>query len=136
DELFGRLEKQPIQGGTGRDPVKGAAELRAFLRGDPGAPRSYTVKPEGSYEERVLSKLTAGAGGNIVPVSFYDRLMAHLVEVSGILQAGPTILNTDSGEQIQVPKTTTHPVAALVAEAGTLAASDPVFAQGALGAYK
>lgn len=132
--LFDNISRQPAQGEAG-DPAKRAAEIRAFLKGDPGAPRSLTVKPE-SYEQRVLSKLTAGAGGNLVPVSFYDRLMAHLVEVSGILQAGPTILNTDSGEQIQVPKTTTHPVAALVAEAGTLAASDPVFAQGALNAYK
>jgi HK97 family phage major capsid protein len=134
-DLFNRIDGQPAANG-GNDPVKAAAELRAFLKGDPGAPRSFTVKPEGTYEQRVLSKLTVGAGGNLVPVSFYDRLMAHLVEVSGILQAGPTIINTDSGETLQVPKTTTHPVAALVAEAGTLAASDPVFAQGSLGAYK
>jgi HK97 family phage major capsid protein len=134
-KMFESIQAQPSQGG-GYDPIKHAAELRAFLKGDPGAPRSFVVKPAGTYEERVLSKLTVGAGGNLVPVSFYDRLMAHLVEVSGILQAGPTILNTDSGENISVPKTTTHPVAALVAEAGTLAASDPVFAQGTLGAYK
>ena len=43
--------------------------------------------------------------------------MAHLIEVSGILQANPTILNTDSGEQINVPKTTGHSSAALTAEA-------------------
>lgn len=134
--MFERVSNQPVQNG-GVDPAKQASELRAFLKGDPGAPRDFTVKPSGrTYEERVLSKLTVGAGGNLVPTSFYDRLMAHLIEVSGILQANPTILNTDSGEQIQIPKTTSHPVAALVAEAGTLAASDPVFAQAALNAYK
>lgn len=134
NETLASLERQPSNG-TPQDVVKKAAEVRAFLKGDPGAPRAIEMKPS-SYEERVLSKLTAGAGANLVPISFYDRLMAHLVEVSGILQAGPTILNTDSGEQIQVPKTTTHPTAALVAEAGTLAASDPVFGQAALLAYK
>jgi HK97 family phage major capsid protein len=133
-DLFDSIQSKPNQGSS-VDPIKQAAELRAFLKGDPGAPRSFVVKAA-PYEERLLSKLTVGAGGNLVPVSFYDRLMAHLVEVSGILQAGPTILNTDSGEALTVPKTTTHPVAALVAEAGTLAASDPVFAQGSLGAYK
>src|SRR5207249_7151355 len=51
-------------------------------------------------------------------------------------QANPTILNTDSGETLQVPKTTGHSTALLTAEAGTLSASDPAFGQASLGAYK
>jgi len=96
------------------------------------------VRPDGTQpvELRTLSKLTTGAGGNTVPVSFYDRLMAHLIEVSGILQAGATVLNTNSGEQIQIPKTTAHSTAALTAEAASITASDPAFSQAALGAYK
>lgn len=145
--LFESIQAQPSNGAAGSESPE-ASQLRSWMMGGgKGNARDgsngYEYQPHGrpkafsnDAELRVLSKLTAGAGANLVPVSFYDRLMAHLVEVSGILQAGPTILNTDSGEQIQVPKTTTHPVAALVAEAGTLAASDPVFAQAALGAYK
>ncbi len=111
-------------------------ELRAFLRGDQGAPRFYDVKPQGPVSFRDLSKLTAGAGGNTVPTSFYDRLVAHLIETSAMLQLGPTILNTGSGENIQVPKTTAHSSAVIVAEAGAIPESDPVFGQITLGAYK
>ena len=151
--MFDEIARRPALGGevvpgqAGVDSPQ-AAELRAWmLGGGRGNARDggngYEFRAAGGVsrafqteEQRVLSKLTAGAGGNLVPVSFYDRLMAHLIEVSGILQANPTIINTDSGETLTVPKTTTHPAAALVAEAGTLAASDPVFAQGSLGAYK
>ena len=90
----------------------------------------------GTEEFRTLSKLTAGAGANTVKTSFYDRLIAHMIEVSGILKAGPTVLQTSTGEQIQVPKTTAHSTAALVAEAGTISASDPAFGQVPLDAYK
>lgn len=93
-------------------------------------------RPMGTEEYRVLSKLTAGAGANVVPISFYDRLIAHLIEVSGILKAGPTVLNTNSGEQIQIPKTTAHSTSTLTAEAGAIAASDPTFGQVPLDAYK
>lgn len=112
------------------DESADAAAL-AFFRGETSA-RSLEVKPEG----RALSKLTAGAGGNTVPTNFYDRLSAHMIEVSGILQAGPTVLRTADGAQIQIPKTTSHSTAALVAEAGTIGASDPAFGQVALDAYK
>lgn len=58
-----------------------------------------------------------------------------MIEVSGVLQ---TLLRTASGEQIQVPKTTAHssPSGAPIAEAGTLASSDPTFGQVPLDAYK
>lgn len=113
------------------------ADLRKFLAGD--GPRSFEVRsdrPMGTAEFRALSKLTAGAGANTVKTSFYNRLVAHLIEVSGIMQCGPTVLNTTGGEQIQVPKTTSHSTAALIAEAGTITASDPAFGQVPLDAYK
>jgi HK97 family phage major capsid protein len=138
DAAFARLEGKPQdQRGQRHDASQQNTELRAFMRGDPGAPRAYEVRPEGFVPDfRTLSKLTTGAGGNLVPTSFYNRLMAHLIEVSAILQAGATVLNTSSGEQIQVPKTTGHSSAALTAEAAPLTASDPAFSQVSLGAYK
>jgi HK97 family phage major capsid protein len=142
DAAFDKLAGAKGSGGDGtgtgtRQPEsKASAEFRAFATGAPGAPRFYEVKPEGPVDLRVLSKLTAGAGGNVVPTSFYDRLMAHLIEVSALLQAGPTMLNTASGESVQVPKTTAHSTAAIVAEAGTISTSDPAFGQITLGAFK
>lgn len=111
-------------------------QVRAFLKGETRDVLIRRDTPMTLVERRVLSKLSAGAGGNVVPTSFYDQLIAHLIEVSGIMQAGATVLTTDSGESLQVPKTTAHSTGALTAEAGTISASDPTFGQATLSAYK
>lgn len=89
-----------------------------------------------SLNTRALSKGVATAGGNLVPTSFYDQLVEHMVESSGVLQLGPTVLNTTGGEQLDIPVTTSYGAAALVAEAGVIAGTDPAFAKRSLGAYK
>lgn len=138
DEAFDRLSGKPqVRGGMQESQAD--SELRAFLRGDQGAPRYIDVRREPgapSLNLRALSKLTTGAGGNTVPTSFYDQLVAHLIEVSGVMQTNPTVLNTNSGETIQIPKTTAHSTAASAAEAATLPSSDPTFGLVSLGAYK
>jgi len=138
DVAFNKLEGKPQHSGKGSQEDEKVSELRAFMRGDPGAPRNFTVRHEGPVQAdfRTLAKGVVSTGGAAVPVSFYNRLMAHLIEVSSILQAGATVLNTTGGETLQVPKTLTHSSAALTAEAAALTASDPTFAQASLGAYK
>lgn len=115
-------------------------ELRAWMRGETGT-RYYEVKPSGRVDWRALQTraLTIGsatAGGDLVPTSFYDRLVEHLITNSAIMQSGATVLNTAGGEVIQIPKTTAHSTAAIVTEGGTIGESDPVFGQVPLGAYK
>jgi HK97 family phage major capsid protein len=149
DDAFERLHGQGGQGGQrggaaagGQAATRGeqqgggdrGEELRSFLRGERG--RFYDVNPNGPVDYRSLTKGSATAGGNTVPTSFYDRLIAHLIEVSAIMQAGATVLNTNSGEVIQVPKTTAHSSASIVTEGNTIGASDPAFGQIPLGAYK
>jgi HK97 family phage major capsid protein len=136
DDAFDNLLGKPSTGPAGGDgqPDTGS-ELRKFFAGGMG--RSYEVpRPKNSLEFRVLSKLTAAAGLNTVPTSFYDRLIAHLIEVSGVLQAQPTVLNTASGESLQIPKTTAHSSAAIVTEGGTIATSEPTFGQVTLSSFK
>jgi HK97 family phage major capsid protein len=126
-------------------------EFRSFLRGDPGAPRSMEVfRPDSSridwnYGPINLRTLTgpgplpsggASAGASIIPIDFYDQLIAHLIEVSGVLQTGPTVLNTAGGETLQIPKTTQHSTAASAAQGAGLATADPTFGLATLGAYK
>lgn len=109
------------------------SELRRWARGEM---RGIDIaKPDG-VAFRDLVKGTATAGGNTVPTTFYGQLMAHLIEVSGIMMAGPTVLNTASGESIEIPVTTAHSSAALTAEAAPISESDPAFAKRTLGAYK
>jgi HK97 family phage major capsid protein len=109
------------------------SELRRFARGEL---RSIDVRPEGPINYRDLVKKTATAGGETVPTSFYGQLVAHLIEVSGVMSANPTVLNTTSGENLEIPVTTAHGSAALTAEAVPLTEATPAFAKRTLSAYK
>jgi HK97 family phage major capsid protein len=135
DELSG---KKPDKDAERKSKGTGgmSEEARAFFTGKQGAPRHFDVNPDGPVNYRVLSTLTLGAGGDLEPTDFYDQLIAHLIEVSGIMQAGPTVLNTAGGEPLQVPKTVTHPLGAAVAQAGPIPSADPTFGMETLRSYK
>lgn len=146
DDLFNQITSRESQQ-KAKEPEtrKLNQEFRAFLRGDPGAPRHLDVtRPEvstinwnqGPVNYRTLSTSGATVGGDLIPTDFYDQLIAHLIEVSGVLQAGPTVLNTAGGETLQVPKTTSHSVAASAAQGAGLPTSDPAFGLATLSAYK
>lgn len=127
------------------EPDKFEAELRAFLKGES---RSVTIAPDEpvkSYaqarsiaaQQRDLTKGTATAGGHTVGTAFYSQLIDHMIEVSGLMQAGPTVLVTERGENLPVPRTTAHSSATSeIAEAAAITESDPAFNQLVLGAYK
>ena len=140
DKTFNELTKGPADQSKTPEGSNVAGELRNFLIGTPGSPRTFDVQPTASTvptSYRDLSKLTDAAGKFTVPTTFYNRLVEHMIEVSGILQAGPTVLNTSGGEVLQIPKTLTHTSnPAIVAEAGALLEADPTFGQTALGAFK
>ena len=140
DKTFNELTKGPADDSKVPDTRKFGAELRSFLIGEPGTPRVLDLQPVANTvptSYRDLTKLTDAAGKFTVPTSFYNRLVEHMIEVSGILQAGPTVLNTSSGEVLQIPKTLTHTSnPAIVAEAGALLEADPTFGQTSLGAFK
>jgi HK97 family phage major capsid protein len=87
-------------------------------------------------EKRDLTKGTNSAGGFSVPTSFYGQLQEHMIANSAIRRTNATVLTTAAGEDIQIPKTTTHPSAILVAEGVAITESDTVFAQTTLGAFK
>jgi HK97 family phage major capsid protein len=115
------------------DPAPKAAEvptdedrLRAMIKGE----------TRGALEFRDLTKLTAGAGGNTVATNFYATLQEHMIMNSTIRQSNVTVLTTDGGQALQVPKTTTHPTATIIAEAGSITESDAVFGQVTLDAFK
>lgn len=133
EDAFERLHGGERRGGSA-PPQQQSSELRNWMRGE--GPRFFEVRPESPVDFRSLTKGSATAGGDLVPTNFYDRLMAHLIQTSAILQSGATILNTSGGETIQVPKTTAHSTAAIVTEGSAISASDPAFGQVPLGAYK
>lgn len=139
DAAFAALLAKPADRNAGAGAEKAEVErVRGWLTGQSGT-RSIDIRPDSPMpiDSRTLSKLSAGAGANTVPISFYNRLVQHMTENSGVLSTGPTVLRTATGEQMQIPKTTAHSASAsIVAEAGTLAANDPTFGQVSLDAYK
>lgn len=80
--------------------------------------------------------LLTTAPGNLSPVSFYSRIVEHMVESSAVLRAGATLLTTDSGEPIRVPRTSALSTAAIVAEGAVIPESDPGLGVVTLGSYK
>ncbi|MFL4904657.1 phage major capsid protein [Streptomyces sp. MMS24-I2-30] len=131
EDAFTQLLAKPAE--ARQQPDEHESELRRWARGEM---RGINIAPPGGVSFRDLVKGTATAGGNTVPTTFYGRLIAHLIEVSGLMMAGPTVLNTASGETIEIPVTTAHSTATLTAEAAPLNESDPTFAKRTLGAYK
>jgi HK97 family phage major capsid protein len=112
-------------------------QLRSFLKGEK---RELSIMPTRedlqAINQRSLVKGTNSAGGFTVPTTFYSKLWAHLIQTANLLNAGATVLTTDNGDQIQIPTTTAHSTAALVAEGAAIGSSDPAFAQRVLGAFK
>ena len=138
DDAFNDLEGRPREGGAASPAQKNMAdEIRKWARGEQGAPRALEIRrqSQGPINYRVLQS-TQGAVSGLIPTDFYDQLISHLIEVSGVMQCGPTVLNTGGGETLQVPKTTAHSTAASAAQASALPLSDPAFSMQTLSAVK
>ena len=86
-------------------------------------------------EQRVLSKATAGAGANLVPTDFYNQII-NIIRFTGPINQLASVLTTDSGETIQIPAVTSHGVATWTAENAAYTATDEVFGQVSLNAFK
>lgn len=112
------------------------AELRAVLI--EGTQRSMMVGFTEAEFTRALSSGTAPAGGNTIPTpTFLSRLTEPLRDMSSVLQAGPEIIVTESGEDLKWPTVATHGAAqANVAESATRAGVDPTFGTATLKAYE
>jgi HK97 family phage major capsid protein len=111
--------------------VGGVAELN-------GEERTILSQGRAILEGRALSAVTGAAGGFTVPTGFYNSLIESLKAFGGMRKVRSTILRTASGNTLPIPKVDdTSNVGSIVGEnvaAGN--ATDPVFGQVNLGAYK
>lgn len=130
---------------SGRRMSELEENIESFARGD--GRRSLEVSlaglqprfnpTTGRVEVRDLSVGTATAGGDTVPQDFVGRLYEHMIEVSAIRRAGATVLVTNNGQDLPVPKTTAHSSSAsIVTEGAQISESDPTFDQVTLQAFK
>lgn len=91
--------------------------LRNFLRGN--GQREFGIDPEFRADQT-----TSNAAG-VIPTGFYGQLWEYMIETSSVLQLGPQILRTNSGETIKLPRATAHSTAGSTTEGSAISASDP-----------
>jgi HK97 family phage major capsid protein len=80
--------------------------------------------------------LTTGTATQALGTDVYGRIIQHLVETSALMRAGATVVTTDTGENLVVPRSTGFVTSALTAEAGQITESDPTLGTVTLSAYK
>jgi HK97 family phage major capsid protein len=61
-------------------------------------------------------------------VDVYGRIVQHMVETSSIMRAGATVVTTETGEDLIVPKSTGFVTSAITAEGAAITESDPTLA--------
>jgi HK97 family phage major capsid protein len=106
------------------------------------------------YEARVLYDNYVGggtpgsfsnpSGAGLVPIDFYDQMISYLIEVSGLMQCGPSVINSQGGEPLQIPyvtnqtgQTTAGAQVVISAQQGApLPGADPGFGQKTLSSNK
>jgi HK97 family phage major capsid protein len=69
-------------------------------------------------------------------VDIYGRIVQHLVEMSSLMRAGATVVTTDTGEDLVVPRSTGFVATNIIAEAGSITESDPTLSTVTLKAFK
>jgi HK97 family phage major capsid protein len=165
DEAFNAVESRPAVPGANRASEGVEAEIRKFFGPSPQRDDRGRIGFEiPALNSRIMNKLATGrpmtptevrvltdgyignvpnTSGGIVPIDFYDQLLSYLIEVSGVMQTGPTVLNTTGGEPIQMPIVNQHTglssasqVTLSAAQGAAFPSADPIFAQKTLTANK
>ena len=117
------------------DQVRPVADAPRAERNDNDVIRSMAKGEIRShmFEKRDVVKTATGAP---VPTSFYDQVIMLARHVGPMLQTS-TVLNTASGENLQIPSLAQYSTAAIVGEGTAISESDPIFNSFiTLGAYK
>jgi HK97 family phage major capsid protein len=65
----------------------------------------------------------------------YGTIVQHLVETSALMRAGATVITTETGENLVVPRSTGFVTTNLTAEGAQITESDPTLGTVTLGAY-
>lgn len=105
--------------------ISDAEILRELVRGE---------RRMASFEKR---QMTTAADAELVPQGFYDQLQRVLRYTGPVFEPNLyTVLNTQSGEDIKVPRQLTFSTGSLTAEAAAFAVSNPTGESFTLGSYK
>lgn len=116
-------------------------QFRAAVRDKTRAPIDANAKSDeirSGYQPGIERRATivTSTGGGLRPTSFFGMVQQNLVESSAILRAGSTVLTTETGETMLIPRQTALSAAGIVAEAAAIPFSEPTLGTVPLGAYK
>jgi HK97 family phage major capsid protein len=98
-----------------------AAELRKVLTGDR---RSLEL----TYQPERRAMTTTSIANSVAEPEFAEQFIANLTDRTNFLRLGPTVMTTTHGRDIKMRFDPVEGTAAWLAEAGTLAGTDPSFA--------
>ena len=113
-EAMKGLENQARPVADTRKDDSDVEAIRSLARGEI---RSY------DFEKRDVSK---GSTGSPVPTSFYNQVI-DLARLVGPMLETSTILNTASGENLQIPSLSAYSTGTVTSEGAAIGESDPVF---------
>jgi HK97 family phage major capsid protein len=113
-EAMKGLENQARPVADARKNDSDVEAIRSLARGEI---RSY------DFEKRDVS---TGSTGSPVPTSFYNQVI-DLARLVGPMLETSTILNTASGENLQIPSLSSYSTGTVTTEGNTIGESDPVF---------
>ncbi|MBU0631004.1 MAG: phage major capsid protein [Candidatus Margulisbacteria bacterium] len=113
------------------------------IRGDvlagKGCKRSYSLSlftpPEARTEYDVSTAASNAYGSYLVPQTWASTITTAMVAQSGVLQAGPSIVRTSQGGQMNFPTLATDIAAASITEGSAATQDTPVFGTVPLNAY-
>jgi len=139
-QYFRDLSARPVEHGrmpmSTEDADLDKAFRSAILAKNP-APIDIPVTSRSYYqpglEQRDLLKTTATQA---IPTSTYDQIVSHMVENSAVMRAGATVIQTPTGEDLLVPKSSAFSSSALTGEGAAITESDPTLAAITLRSYK
>jgi HK97 family phage major capsid protein len=108
----------------------------AMLEKNPAPIDVREASPRSYYQPGLEQRALTGGAGNFSGVSFYSKILMSMIEASSVLRAGATVINTDNGEPIRVPRQTGYASATLVTEGSVIPEADPTQNTVTLGAFK
>jgi len=119
EERAARLDAVAAEVRTDEAPASDGGDSEVLRRMARGEVRSH----EFGTERRDILTSTSGSP---VPTSFYDQMILKARLVGPMLDTS-TILNTASGENLQIPSLNTYSTATVATQGGTITESDPTF---------
>ena len=108
-------------------------EIRAFARGE-GQGFSRTLPIE--VRTDITNEASTTYGSYLVPQTWASEVVNFQIASSGVLKAGPTIITTAGGNQINVPKLATDATSIAGVEGTAATQSHVVFGTTPLNAYR